>query len=75
MACGSANSGAASGHSADRPHLTQDELARRWLLSPRTLEKWRQLRIGPAYIKIGGRVRYLRADVEAFELARRRWRG
>jgi hypothetical protein len=78
MAYGSANStiGVTSGHAAHhRPHLTQTDLAQRWLLSPRTLEKWRQLRIGPAYVKIGGRVRYLLADIESFELARRWWRG
>jgi hypothetical protein len=35
------------------------------------LEKWRTLGIGPAYIKIGGRVRYLLSDVEAYEAAQR----
>ena len=32
--------------------LTQSELARRWKISPRSLEKWRVLGLGPAYIKI-----------------------
>ena len=52
-------------------HLTQFELAERWRISPRTLERWRWLRLGPQYIKVGGRVVYLLADVEAYEAARR----
>jgi hypothetical protein len=50
-------------------HLTQSEVARRWCLSPRTLERWRWLRKGPPYLKIGGRVAYRLCDVEAFEAA------
>ena len=52
-------------------HLTQGELAERWRISPRTLERWRWLRLGPQYIKIGGRVVYLLGDIEAFETAKR----
>lgn len=52
--------------------LTQIELAQRWKISPRSLEKWRTLGLGPAYTKIGGRVRYLIDDVMAYELARQR---
>lgn len=52
-------------------HLTQFELAERWRISPRTLERWRWLRLGPQYVKIGGRVVYLIADVEGYEAARR----
>jgi hypothetical protein len=48
-------------------HLTQQELARRWSVSPRTLERWRWLKQGPDYLKIGGRVVYRREDVELFE--------
>ena len=48
-------------------HLTQIEVARRWRLSERTLEKWRSIRRGPAYLKIGGRVVYRPEDIEAFE--------
>jgi hypothetical protein len=47
--------------------LTQFELAQRWRISGRTLEKWRQDRCGPPYLKIGGRVVYRLEDVEAFE--------
>jgi hypothetical protein len=52
-------------------HLTQDELAKRWRISPRTLERWRWLRLGPQYLKIGGRVVYALEDVETFETAKR----
>jgi hypothetical protein len=48
-------------------HLHQIELARRWCLSPRTLERWRWLGQGPRYLKIGGRVAYRLEDVEAYE--------
>jgi hypothetical protein len=48
-------------------HLNQIDLSRRWKLSPRTLERWRWLRQGPEYLKIGGRVVYRLEDVEAFE--------
>jgi hypothetical protein len=37
-------------------HLNQVQLARRWALSPRTLERWRWLQEGPKYVKIDGRV-------------------
>jgi hypothetical protein len=50
-------------------HLHQADLARRWNVSPRTLERWRWLRKGPPYLKIGGRVAYRLCDVEAFEAA------
>lgn len=48
-------------------HLHQIELARRWKLSPRTLERWRWLGQGPRHLKIGGRVVYKLDDIEAFE--------
>jgi hypothetical protein len=48
-------------------HLNQIDLARRWSISPRTLERWRWLGQGCRYIKIGGRVVYRVEDVEAFE--------
>jgi hypothetical protein len=51
----------------DIRHLNQVQLARRWSLSPRTLERWRWLRQGPRYLKIGGRVLYRLEDVEEYE--------
>lgn len=53
-------------------HLNQIQLARRWNISHRTLERWRWLGHGPSFIKIGGRVVYREEDVEAFEVARTR---
>jgi hypothetical protein len=52
-------------------HLNQIDLARRWGLSPRTLERWRWLKQGPAYLKIGGKVCYAVEDIEAYERRRR----
>ena len=48
-------------------HIDQKELARRWLISPRTLEQWRWQGRGPRFLKLGGRVLYRLADVEAYE--------
>ena len=50
-------------------HLNQVELSRRWSLSPRTLERWRWLKTGPAYLRAGGRILYRLEDIEAFERA------
>ena len=48
-------------------HIDQKELARRWVISPRTLEQWRWQGRGPRFLKLGGRVLYRLADVEAYE--------
>ncbi len=53
--------------SADLRHLNQIELARRWSVSPRTLERWRWLKLGPAYLRLGGRIAYRVADIERYE--------
>lgn len=50
--------------------LNQTELSRRWKISPRTLERWRWLGIGPRYHKIGGRVVYKMPNIEEFENGR-----
>jgi predicted site-specific integrase-resolvase len=47
--------------------LSSKLLARRWGLSHRTLERWRHEGTGPAFLKIGGRVKYRLEDVQAFE--------
>ena len=52
-------------------HLSQTELSRRWSISPRTLERWRWLKQGPDYLKLGARVLYRLEDVEAFEATNR----
>jgi hypothetical protein len=48
-------------------HFDQNQLAKRWHISPRTLERWRWQNDGPSYVKIGGRVVYRMEDVEAYE--------
>ena len=54
------------------PHyLTQSELSVRFRVSPRTLERWRWLKTGPNYTKLGGKIVYSLADVEAYERRRR----
>ena len=53
-------------------HLNQIELADRWNISHRTLERWRWTGEGPAFLKIGGRVVYRLEDVEAFEADQKR---
>jgi hypothetical protein len=53
-------------------HISQHKLAKRWDLSPRTLERWRWTGQGPRFLKIGGRVAYRLEDVEAWEAERLR---
>jgi hypothetical protein len=48
-------------------HLSQTDLANRWRMSPRTLERWRFTGEGPQFVKLGGRVLYRLEDIEAFE--------
>ncbi len=47
--------------------LNQTELAARWKISSRTLERWRWIGESPHFLKLGGRVIYRIEDVEAFE--------
>jgi len=47
--------------------LTSTQLSQRWCISPSTLERWRWLRVGLPYIKVGGRIRYRLADIQAYE--------
>lgn len=47
--------------------LTTHDVARRWVMSVRSLEGWRDKGIGPTYYKIGSRVRYRIDDIEKFE--------
>jgi Helix-turn-helix domain len=54
--------------------LTPPELAARWRMSVRTLDRWRAKKYGPAWLCLGGRILYRRVDVEAFEARRLRLR-
>ena len=56
-------------------HFNQIELARRWSLSHRTLERWRWAGGGPSFLKLGNRVIYRLEDIEAFERQQLRSRG
>lgn len=50
--------------------LTAKQLSQRWCISPSTLERWRWLGVGLPYIKVGGRIRYRLADIQAYERGR-----
>jgi hypothetical protein len=52
-------------------HLNETQLAKRWNLSARTLQRWRWANVGPPYLKLGGRVVYRLGDVEEWELEHR----
>lgn len=54
---------------AERTHLRPEELGHRWATSTKTLSNWRHVKRGPAYVRIGGSVRYPIAAVEAYEAA------
>jgi predicted DNA-binding transcriptional regulator AlpA len=63
-----AASSAEEGAEVDEPKavMTEEELSREWDLSTSTLRQWRASGQGPAYVKMGRLVRYLRADVEVW---------
>ena len=48
-------------------HINQVQLADRWNLPQRTLERRRSVGWGLVCIKLGGRVVYRLADIEAYE--------
>ena len=48
-------------------HLTEDELAERWQVSLRTLQRWRRLGRAPAHLALGRSALYRLTDVEDFE--------
>ena len=43
---------------AERRFLSENELANRWGLSPKTLQRWRRLGVGPLFVKFSKRVAY-----------------
>lgn len=55
--------------------LLEAELATRWRLSERTLQRWRGSGRGPAFLRIGKRIVYKVDDVEAFEAGARQGEG
>ena len=54
---------------------TEGDLATHWKKSIRTLQRWRSEEYGPAFIRIGGSVRYRVEDVLAFEERQRQADG
>ena len=53
-------------------YLNTREAAEHLGLSTRTLDRYRVSGDGPVFIKFGGRVRYLREDLDAWARSRRR---
>ena len=49
------------------PAFTETELALRWNVSAKTLQRWRMEGRGPLYLKLGKRVNYPLKAVVAFE--------
>ena len=60
-----------SSPSPPKQFLTPEEVSARYggKISVRTLANWRNLGTGPKYTKLGGRVMYRIADLEAWETA------
>ena len=56
--------------SQSRVFLTEAELAARWRHSLRSLQRWRADGNGLPYLRIGRRIVFRIADVEAFEASR-----
>ncbi len=50
---------------AERMVFTEADLASRWRMSPKTLQRWRTEGRGPHYLKLGKRVTYTINAIEA----------
>lgn len=50
-----------------RSHLNEMELAKRWEMSHRTLQRWRMDGRGPVYLKLGKRVSYPVSSILEYE--------
>lgn len=50
-------------------HMLQREVADRFRVSKRTLERWRAEGVGPKWLRLNGRIVYRAVDIEAFEAA------
>ena len=48
-------------------HFDKLQLADRWGLSPKTLERWCVIGTGPKYIRLPGKVIYRLCEFEAYE--------
>ena len=52
--------------------VSTKDLSEMWDMPESTLRYWRCAGIGPAYVKLGGRIKYDLADVEAYVRANKR---
>jgi hypothetical protein len=52
--------------------VSTKELSKMWNMPESTLHYWRCAGIGPTYVKLGGRIKYDLADVEAYVRANKR---
>jgi len=52
--------------------FTEEQVANRWSISRKTLQAWRLNGGGPIFIKMGKSVRYLGADLTAYEEANKK---
>jgi len=54
--------------------LTPDQLADEWGIPVQTLAQWRYLGKGPAFVRLGRKIRYRRPDLNAYLESQRRTR-
>lgn len=54
-------------YATERSHLNEMELAERWEMSHRTLQRWRMDGRGPTYLKLGKRVSYPVSSILEYE--------
>lgn len=54
-------------YAIERSHLNEMELAERWEMSHRTLQRWRMDGRGPTYLKLGKRVSYPVSSILEYE--------
>lgn len=55
-----------------RQLISTKGLSKRWDIPESTLRYWRCAGLGPAYVKLGGRIKYDLADVERYVRANKR---
>jgi hypothetical protein len=55
-------------------YISPYDLCKRWgkAVTPKTLANWRSMGVGPAYVKLNGRIVYALADVADYEQAKKR---
>jgi hypothetical protein len=55
----------------NEPSFTETSLAEKYGIKPQTWRKWRTRGRGPAFYRLGGKIRYSLSDVEAWIAANR----